>query len=103
MGEAKFTPGPWATEGDQIETADGSALIAEMALWDADDEEAQEQFANARLIAAAPELLAALQEFMEIWNSNDATRDTKKATARRAAMWQNAQAAIRKATEVPNG
>lgn len=50
------TPGPWAIDRYQIRSVDGWALASvPYALGDATD------WANARLIAAAPDLLAALQ------------------------------------------
>jgi hypothetical protein len=57
----------------------------------------EERVANARLIAAAPELLVALREFMDIWGSRDACSWSKRAQARRAAMWDKANAALAKA------
>ena len=58
MNEPKFTPGPWNVidcAGLEVE-ADGISICE---IWQRGDED-QEQ-ANARLIAAAPCLLAALQ------------------------------------------
>ena len=52
--------------------------------------------ANARLIAAAPELLEALKAFMDTWNSGDATRSSKRAQQKRARMWTLANATIAK-------
>jgi hypothetical protein len=71
MNEPKFTPGPWNVidcAGLEVE-ADGISLCA---LWHSHDEEQEK--ANARLIAAAPCLLAALQacdEAMEYMSEYD--------------------------------
>lgn len=58
----KFTPGPWTVEhnpmGADIIIAE-DCKICEMPNWDAEYE--QEETANAHLMAAAPDLLAALQ------------------------------------------
>ena len=57
---AKHTPGPWIAEDDQsIYAADGDGrrLIAECHAG-----HKEERAANARLIAAAPDLLAALED-----------------------------------------
>lgn len=56
MSAAKYTPGPWYQCGDEvlIDMGDRAHLIATVADWSEDTEP------YARLIAAAPELLAAL-------------------------------------------
>jgi hypothetical protein len=54
----EHTPGPWKTNGDPyVSTADGKRSIAFC-----DTRQAHEDRANARLIAAAPELLSALRQ-----------------------------------------
>lgn len=55
-----YTPGPWKAEGPRV-YADrkGGSLIATMAWFPG------EEAANARLIAAAPELLEALRVLVE--------------------------------------
>lgn len=69
--ETKHTPGPWrvdvwkysmATPPRECPTivAEKDAIAEVFALWCPDDREA-ERIANAHLIAAAPELLAALE------------------------------------------
>ena len=68
MGEAQHTPGPWAyTPGNSVLAVSASngrrvAVVGDAAYWQnfrPSDE------ADARLIAAAPELLAALQATVE--------------------------------------
>jgi hypothetical protein len=73
---SKHTPGPWTVEppSDQAPhmwiTAPTSSGIAKVETCDYDDGRGErltdEDFANARLIAASPELLAALKEAVEI-------------------------------------
>lgn len=61
-----YTPGPWRANGGLIETANGIAL--EIATCSPDDRigsatrHRDSRLANARLIAAAPTLLEALQD-----------------------------------------
>lgn len=76
MSEAKHTPGPWSVdlETGQIDAADGQATIGtiygadDYPCLDDDDEGVQtyhgECRANARLIAAAPDLLVALEHIL---------------------------------------
>lgn len=95
---AKHTPGPWVASHNSWETstvyADGR-VVAEC-LIDADvSEENQHELepikeANARLIAAAPELLEALQEVIAI---SDRKHDA----------WDKAKAAIARATGDQHG
>lgn len=88
--ETNHTPGPWThcPGQDTIWAKDGELLVArteytrrEMAV--------NEDNANARLIAAAPELLEALTELAAL---ADFTRPTERAA------WIKARAAIAKAT-----
>lgn len=64
MSETKHTPGPWITDGGapDVMTADKKYLIAETYADHCGFEEAQ---ANARLIAAAPELLECARAWMD--------------------------------------
>ncbi len=105
MSETKWTPGPWLRDGRTV-------YALEHAGWRKSVEQFKNRFyasvqqtpttpeeeieANARLIAAAPELYEALAEFMDIWNSSDSRSASKQAQARRAAMWTKANAAIAK-------
>lgn len=52
---SKHTPGPWSINGNAIETDD----MAIAHIYDPDENGPDEYAANARLIAAAPELLGA--------------------------------------------
>lgn len=55
--KTSHTPGPWSIQGDKIINEETIQYIADIRRDGEDDPEAQ---ANARLIAAAPELLEAL-------------------------------------------
>lgn len=65
--------GPWHENGTIVVNREGSAIIAVTApspyqhrmTWQADSVASLEAIANARLIAAAPELLAALRRFAD--------------------------------------
>ena len=62
MDATKYTPGPWAVNGntpDQVYTEQGDTLAIVRGTRRISDEERN---ANARLIAAAPELLEALEK-----------------------------------------
>lgn len=69
MTESNHTPGPWEADGELIMSTQGIAVATVLypddfpCLEDAEGVEA-ECTANARLIAAAPDLLAALKMFV---------------------------------------
>jgi hypothetical protein len=66
---AAHTPGPWRVTGPNIRA--GDALLAMVTdHWANETTPDAEKMANARLIAAAPELLAALQAIL-----HDTTHD----------------------------
>lgn len=73
MSRNSFTPGPWFVDGDyDVATEDGTVVS-----WAAEGIfETGEINANSQLIAAAPELLEALQElfahYKELADSGDA-------------------------------
>ena len=96
-----FTPGPWVVVGrltKYVEARLPSGLIQEVAACGptaADEGYGQQQEANARLIAAAPDLLEALQDIAEYWNQD------QNEAAMADACWHaihTARAAIAKAT-----
>ena len=61
MSEAKHTPGPWSVKKMQsgVYMIGGDSSIIVRLEWDADDDD--EARANAKLIAAAPDMLEALK------------------------------------------
>jgi hypothetical protein len=58
---AKHTPGPWDSSTYEVEANDGT-LICNMSGW----KSPEASKANARLIAAAPELLEALKNIYDL-------------------------------------
>lgn len=60
---ATFTPGPWTTEEDKIIAVGIQSVVAVVDIYDR-DAPIEEQNANARLMAAAPDLYRALVEMM---------------------------------------
>lgn len=61
MGEFKGTPGPWINVGGWVD-AENNGIICSLSSVDRKPEEVSD--ANANLIAAAPELLEALQDLV---------------------------------------
>lgn len=99
------TPGPW-----KIGYSDGSGASDGIYITNASNEAIVRggnpdgylchgvlRPCDARLIAAAPDLLKALKLFMDMWNSGDARRSSRRAQKRRADMWDKANAAVAKA------
>ena len=66
MTNTQHTPGPWEADSDAYVVNEYNRVIADVFINDDDNRE--ERAANARLIAAAPELLAALQAVAEYWD-----------------------------------
>ena len=60
---SKHTPGPWATDGGDTVVAMGNQIVVTAPAPDGASRE--EMKANARLIAAAPELLEALKGMLQ--------------------------------------
>ena len=92
MTDTQHTPGPWVTKGPHIMEAGpsfnwvASVQVSNMPEWEA----------NARLIAAAPELLEALQDLAE-----EAARSVYPQPDKPDSAWAKlvrARAAIAKAT-----
>jgi hypothetical protein len=92
MSESQFTPGPWKVFGrpydryfaviDSMPDRDGAVVancICHVALTNEDAK------ANANLIAAAPELLAALQELITLKDTKPHDYEQRKIQAWRAA------------------
>ena len=98
---SKHTPGPWVVVGSRTKYVEArlvGSLMQEVAACGptlADEGYGQQQEANARLIAAAPDLLEALQELCEI--VEDAI-EQKSAKDLDSFTLQPARAAIAKAT-----
>lgn len=75
MNEAKHTPGPWCTHRNgfssvYIEARVGGGMLQEVACCGPTNEGSDQQEANARLIAAAPELLDALRGLLALEEEN---------------------------------
>lgn len=67
MAGTKFTPGPWGWDGERLVGLKGPVLdyAAYEGMWFA-RYDADEDTANAHLIAAAPDLYEALSLFLEV-------------------------------------
>ena len=99
MKEAKHTPGPWFTHRDgfssvYVEARVGGGMLQEVACCGPTNEGSDQQEANARLIAAAPELLDALRGLLALEEENLRGYDDIDVCAE----VQFARAAIAKAT-----
>lgn len=66
MSEHKHTPGPWATCNTTVYAVDDGEPVARCL-----DKEIHRAFSDAKLIAAAPELLAALEVAVEYFDRNE--------------------------------
>lgn len=68
------TPGPWRVTGPNVRA--GDALVAIVTNhWADEPTPDDEKASNARLIAAAPALLAALQAVADYWAGGDVPAD----------------------------
>lgn len=98
--EKKHTPGEWAVDGMTIfAPADGIAAKDVAVILHDGNSSIQEREANARLIAAAPELLEALEAAEVLWN---AIHQSNYSQETREAIWDQwdakRQVALAKAT-----
>ena len=91
---SKHTPGPWEYDAENYEIYydDGYALPC-IARLDNDCASEEEDDADGRLIAAAPDLLAALLSLVNVAPQNSDDDDPQQAAA-----WNAVRAAIAKAT-----
>lgn len=106
MEEKRFTPGPWFVQDDEWTDGDTANITSDFRSDNSivpvaqisgggsesgfDSDFSLEQKANATLIAAAPELLEALQECLPIWENH-------KLDASEASILLDCRAAIAKA------
>ncbi len=96
-----YTPGPWSTFQDtSLRHSVGTATVRICDMWGKDPAfYTDEDEANARLIASAPEMLLALTALLEsIENVNFGVHDDDGQTYD-AIPWAQAEAAIAKATQ----
>ena len=101
MTNAKHTPGPWAVDENDHQwiTADCDGLIvAEIPYGEGEETDRHHEIndANARLIAAAPELLEALRDMVRI-NQNKEGYFRGHSHAESGSVYEQARAAIAKA------
>jgi hypothetical protein len=89
----QHTPGPWEVVGGEDDAPDicaGGGVIATMRSWAPTkaqrDSLTQELFANARLLAAAPELLGHLRFAVKLLGAMPAIGSTAQVNAMRAAI-----------------
>ncbi|WP_267369212.1 MULTISPECIES: hypothetical protein [unclassified Pantoea] len=94
MSEFKGTPGPWASKDVHICQQDKAGLQIGF-LMTSSDERRKEGAANAHLIAAAPELLEALQLLMSEQSGGDKSCGHNGSTC--TCPYDKAKAAISKA------
>jgi hypothetical protein len=88
MNEECFTPGPWKI---RMSGSVGTDRMMVASVYPMETEAPGENAANARLIAAAPELLEFIQEFVQAWDEGMAG-DT--------ALYRAAERLIAKATGI---
>ena len=102
----QHTPAPWTTDGDAYSgNLDIIALTGRIAMLDCEFSEETEDVltANARLIAAAPELLAALQNCVNVLSLalplfDDESTDDKDSREEVGSVLDAARDALAKAT-----
>ena len=91
---SKHTPGPWEIKNQNLVAEGGNCVLANLHMWQGDAPD--EGKANARLIAAAPELLAALQAMFRAAEMRDMD-NCEVRSAHVAVEWDAANQAARAA------
>lgn len=87
MTNAAHTPGPWTYQYSPYTSQDGKEIPAfevngvEKVCDTNEDRPSEEQEANARLIAAAPELLAAAKKVVRRWKKGDLAEAVRELNA----------------------
>lgn len=74
MADLKHTPGPWRIHGDLYIEADDNLILARVEKFMSINGHATQK-ANQRLIAAAPDLLAALKECVIVMRRMDPAQE----------------------------
>ena len=72
---SKHTPGPWSVVGGHypgIKEISGPSFAIKAVMWATDltEDDYQKRYADLRLIAAAPDLLEALEEVVRVFDSS---------------------------------
>ncbi len=86
----KHTQGEWIANDGQIYPQETGKTLALIPYYDTEDEEQQ---ANARLMAAAPELILAIKNLMDAEGGEAGDNEDQQLA------WRNAEQAIQKATQ----
>ena len=86
----KHTQGEWIANDGQIYPQETGKTLALIPYY---DEEDKEQQANARLMAAAPELILAIKNLMDAEGGEAGDNEGQQLA------WRNAEQAIQKATQ----
>mgnify|MGYP001555459856 FL=1 len=93
-----YTPGPWIVDGNDICAESGELLATAYVMADGSS-----NGANARLIAALPELLKCVMEINSNWSDDFVGPDDNRAigifTDRTIDIWRSIRVAIAKAGE----
>lgn len=101
MSAAQHTPGPWHAEGPDEMFGDYNihepAVRAAVGAVVSNLRPPEEVAANARLIAAAPEMLAELKALAAFWSEDGSSPDEPYWTDDMAARWRGLRAVIAKA------
>ena len=92
----QHTPGPWNVTGLYVRERDGGLVASIIDLWHDQKTPKAEKNANARLIAAAPDMLDALQNILNGIETGVVTSDHDEIFNNASA---KARAAIDKATK----